>query len=173
MTPSRVKRICTDSLLLVCALMLSYLESVLPLSLAIPIPGIKLGLSNIAVMLAFFAFSPADAAIVSFMRVLVFCSLFGGVTSFLFSFLGALFSFFGMWISSRFLKKYLSWYGISVMSAALHSVGQIAAAAAMTGSFAILSYLPVMLTASVFTGLVTGAVVSAVLKTKIFGVKNA
>ena len=67
MISSRVKRLTLDAMLLGVAMILSYLEAILPLSL--PLPGAKLGLCNVAIMLCFYAVSPIDALAVSLMRI--------------------------------------------------------------------------------------------------------
>ena len=168
MTSSRVKRLTLDAMLLGAAMMLSYLEAVLPLSLIIPLPGAKLGLCNVAIMLCFYAVSPTDALIVSLMRISLTSLLFGNVSSFAFSLFGGLLAYGGMWLARLFRDK-VSYYGISVLCAALHNVGQCLAGAVLLRSFSIFSYLPLLLVFAVFFGLITGAVITPV--TRLF--KNA
>ncbi len=171
MTSLRVKRICLDAMLLGAAMMLSYLEAVLPLGALIPLPGAKLGLSNVAVTLCFFAVSPVDALAVSVIRISLTSLLFGNVTSFLFSLFGGLLAYAGLWISKLFYDK-VSFYGISVLCAALHNAGQCLAGTIVLGSAAIFSYLPLLLCFAVFFGLITGAVITPLSKLRIF-YKNA
>lgn len=170
MTSSRVKRLSLDAMLLALAMVLSYIEAILPLSLALPLPGAKLGLANIAVTLCFCMISPADAFAVSMTRIFLTSLLFGSISSFWFSLAGGMLAYLGLWIA-RPLKNKVTYYGISVMCAALHNVGQCLAAAVLLGDAAILSYLPLLLISAVLFGLVMGAIITPLSKMRIF--KNA
>lgn len=163
MTSLRVKRLTLDAMLLAASMMLSYLEAVLPLSLVVPLPGAKLGLCNVAVTLCFYAVSPIDALIVSLMRISLTSLLFGNVSSFAFSLIGGLLAYGGLWLARLFRDK-VSYYGISVLCAALHNVGQCIAGAILLYSLSIFSYLPLLLLFSVFFGLVTGAVITPTMR---------
>ena len=72
------RRLTTDALLLCVALMLSYLEAIIPI---VPLPGMRLGLAQSVVTLAYFRIGRSDAAILSAMRVVLMSLLFGSVTS--------------------------------------------------------------------------------------------
>ncbi len=159
MTSLRVRRLCFDAMLLSVAMILSYIEAILPLSLMVPLPGAKLGLANVAVTLCFYLISPIDALIVSILRLSLTSLLFGNVTSFLFALSGGMLAYIGMWIA-RLLKDKVSYYGISVLCAALHNTGQCLAGALMLGSMSIFTYMPLLLVFAVIFGLVTGAVIT-------------
>jgi heptaprenyl diphosphate synthase len=154
-----VALITRDAMLISSALLLSYVESFVPVNLIIPLPGFKFGLANIVVMFAFFAFSAADAVFVSAARVIIAALLFGSPVSFLFSMAGAFLSLLGMFIIKCTVKKAFSFWGISVISAALHNAGQLAAASALFGS-AVLSYFPALLLASAVFGSVSGIILN-------------
>jgi len=150
-----VRRISIDALLCVFAMMLSYLEVLLPLSVIIPLPGFRPGLANLAVTLVFVLLSPADAALVSAVRILLMGLLFGTPTTLWFSAMGGLLSFLVLlWM--RFVGKRCSFLGLSVLSAAAHNVGQIIAAVTVFGVSLIASYLPFLLFASVVFGGIVG-----------------
>ena len=171
MTSLRVKRLCLDAMLLCVAMMLSYIEAILPLSLAIPLPGAKLGLANIAITLCFFAVSPLDAAIVSLCRVSLTALLFGNINSFIFSLFGAILAYFGMLFAKRF-RSCFSFYGISVLCATLHNLGQCIAAVTVLGTPEIFTYLPFLLIFALVFGLINGAVITPLLKLKVFYENN-
>ena len=139
------------------ALALSYLENFFPLSLAIPIPGIKLGLANIVTLLARCLLG---AVFAGNMNALIF-SLLGGVTA------------MGVMIALSRLKR-LSVYGVSVGGAAAHNCGQVAAAVLTLGNTAPLYYLPVLLGVSLFTGALTGLIAACLFRalahTRLWGV---
>jgi len=158
-----INRIAVNALLLSFALILSYLESLLPLPLILPIPGVKLGLANVCIMLAFFTVGKGDAFVVSLLRVCLAGLLFSSPTSTLFSLSGALFAFGGLLLlAPLYRKEKISFLGLSVASAALHQIGQLTAAACLYRGTAILRYLPILLIASVFTGLLTGYLLQCV-----------
>jgi len=155
---SPVKRIVTDGMLCGAALMLSYIEAVIPLGAVIPLPGFKLGLANAAVMPVFFGIGAVDGIMVSLVRVVVSTMLFGSAASFIYSLSGALAAVIAMWLVKRFFASRLSYYGAGMLSAAFHNTAQCAAASLVLGSTAVFSYAPVLLVISVITGFITGMI---------------
>ena len=125
------------------ALALSYLENFFPLSLAIPIPGIKLGLANIVTLFALYALGPGQALLILMARCLLGAVFAGNMNALIFSVLGGVTAMAVMIGLSRL--KGLSVYGVSVGGAAAHNCGQVAAAVLTLGSTAPLYYLPVLL----------------------------
>ncbi len=155
----RTARLCRLSLFVAAAMMLSYLEVLLPLGALLPLPGFRLGLANLAVLLAFSLLSPLDAAIVSGVRIFLMGLLFGSATSLYFSAMGGLFSFLMLCLLYKTHVK-CSYFGVSVLSAAAHNCGQITAAVTLFGSSILLSYLPWLLLASVIYGGTVGALLN-------------
>ena len=158
----RTKRLCMDACLVAFAMMLSYLEAILPLQAIIPLPGFRLGLANVAVMATFCLFSPVDAACVSAIRILLMGLLFGSATSLYFSALGGLCSFL-MLLLLRYVGKRLSFVGASVLCAAAHNTGQIIAAVTLFGTGIVFSYLPLLLIASAVYGGVVGLLLNLMI----------
>ena len=158
------RRLCADAAFICAAMAFSYLEAVLPISLLIPFPGVKLGLANLAIMLAFFASSPIDAAAASFIRVLLSALLFGSPVSFFFAFLGGAFAYCTMFLSKIAVKSgKMSFIGASVISSAAHGCGQILAASVLYGAGAAL-YLPTLLICGTVTGTAVGAILNVLYK---------
>ena len=89
MSLSRVKRLCADGMLCAAALILSYVEALFPVTAVIPVPGFKLGLANVAVMLAFFRLGAIDGVMISIVRVVIVGMLFGSAASVIYSIAGA------------------------------------------------------------------------------------
>ena len=147
----RVRRVSMDAMLVAFAVMLSYLEVLLPLEAVIPLPGFRLGLANLVVVLVFCLISPFDAAIVSALRILIMGLLFGSATSLYFSALGGLFSYLVLFLLSRCGRRF-SFFGVSVLCAAAHNCGQITAAVTLFGVSLITSYLPWLLVAAAVYG---------------------
>ena len=147
-----IHRLALDGIFVALALVLAYVESAV--GFAPVLPGAKLGIANLAVMLAFFRTGKADAALISACRVTLMSLLFGNFQYFVFSASGAAFAYLAMLIFSR--SRSVGRIGVSVASAAAHSVGQTVAAVAIYSSPALISYLPLLLVASVLTGTLNG-----------------
>lgn len=154
------RRVAADAVFLVLALALSYIEVVIPLGAILPLPGFKLGLANILVMILVWRVSAADGAVVSFLRVVIMGLLFGTPISMLFSAGGALLSFLTQLLLKRFSGNAISFIGISVLSASAHNVGQLICAGAVFDFRVVITYLPLLLVASVIFGTISGILVN-------------
>ena len=139
--------------MLICAaLMLSYLESLLP---AAPgIPGIKLGLPNLVTVLCLYRYGEKKALLVNLCRILLSALLFSGLSGFLYSVSGALLSFAVMAAGKR--KTGLSIIGVSVCGGVFHNVGQLLVVMFVLQSVWIVFYLPWLLFAGCLTGTFIG-----------------
>lgn len=169
MTSSSAKRAAYGGLFTAASLIFSYAESLIPLNLFISVPGFKLGLANICILLAFYYLGTLDALLITLAKIALTALLFGSPISFLFSFGGGVLSFCFLIISKYLIKQNISYIGISVGCAALHNVGQICVAALFFKDSAIFWYLEWLLPVSVVTGLITGLL--AIFFEKIAGKK--
>ena len=142
------------ALLTAMALGLNYLENFFPLTLAIPIPGVKLGLANIVTVFALYALGGGAALEILLARCFLGSLFAGNMNALIFSLLGGLSALGAMALLSR--RPGLSVYGVSIGGAAAHNCGQILAALLTLGSTAPLYYLPVLLAVSLLTGGLTG-----------------
>lgn len=150
-----MKKIALNGLLISLALVLSYIESFFPMSLIIPIPGIRLGLANIVTMFALFYLGFMSALTVSILRCVLAALLFGGFSSMLYSLSGALLALIIMQLLKYGYNKLFSLLGISIGGAAAHNTGQILMASLMMRNTAIFAYLPVLLLAGIIMGFLT------------------
>lgn len=141
------------------SLIVSYVESLLPLQVGIP--GVKLGLCNIVIVIALYRMGVRWAAGLSLLRVLAAGMLFGGVFSMAYSFAGAILSLFFMSLLKR--VQGFSVAGVSLAGGLAHNVGQLLVAAFVVENLRILYYLPVLLIAGALTGLAVGLLARAVL----------
>ena len=146
------QRVAFGAVFAVLALLFSYLETLFPIPL--PVPGIKLGLANLVVLLVLYRFGWKDALAVNVARILLSGLLFGTLFSALYSLCGGLLSFLVM----ALLKKSgrFSMIGTSIGGGAAHNLGQIAVAAAVVQSGGLFSFLPVLLISGAVTGILTG-----------------
>ena len=158
----QAKQIALCGVLIALALALSYTERFLPLQLVIPLPGIKLGLANIVTLVALALFRTRYAFAILTVRCLLGAIFGGGITGLAFSLCGGLLALGVMAGAVRW--GVFSVYGISVLGAAAHSVGQILAAMALMHSRYVGAYLPWLLAASILTGLLVGCICAGILR---------
>ena len=144
------------------ALGLSTLENLFPVTLIVPLPGVKLGLANIVTVYALYALGASSALAILVVRCLLGSLFAGNASALLFSLLGGLAAMLVM-IALHALPR-LSVYGVSVGGAAAHNCGQVAAAMLTLGSAAPLAYLPFLLVVSVFAGALTGFVAALLFR---------
>ena len=156
------KQLTLCAVLTAMALALSYLENFFPLSLAIPIPGVKLGLANIVTVFALYVLGPGQAMLILLARCLLGAVFAGNMNALIFSLLGGVSAMLVMILLSR--SRRLSVYGVSIGGAAAHNCGQVAAAVLTLGNTAPLYYLPVLLGVSLFTGALTGLVTACLFR---------
>lgn len=152
------RRICLLAMLTALALIFGWLETLIPLPIAIP--GIKLGLSNIVLLFSLYILSWRDTLILLFVKVLLSSLLFSGFPAFVYAITGGIFAFAGMIL----LKQCkLSVVGVSTGGAVLHNIGQVVAAIFMLGTVRIVYLLAVLLLAGVATGALTGLLTTLIL----------
>ena len=156
------KQLTLCAVLTAMALALSYLENFFPLSLAIPVPGIKLGLANIVTVFALYALGPAQAMLIVVGRCLLGAVFAGNMNALIFSLMGGVTAMLVMILLSCW--KRLSVYGVSIGGAAAHNCGQVAAAILTLGNTAPLYYLPILLGVSLFTGALTGLIAACLFR---------
>ena len=150
------------AMLVALALALSYLESFFPLSLVIPLPGVKLGLANVVTLFALYALGPGQAVLILLGRCFLGAMFAGNINALLFSLLGGAAALAMMMLLSR--GRRLSIYGVSIGGAAAHNCGKVAAAVWTLGNTAPLYYLPVLLGVSLGTGTLTGVIAAGLFR---------
>ncbi|MCR5417371.1 MAG: Gx transporter family protein [Lachnospiraceae bacterium] len=153
-------KIATLGLALTLALILGYVESLIILPVAIP--GIKVGLSNLAVVFLLYRYGWKEALLVNTARILLSSLLFGSLMGLLFSASGALLSFLFMITVKRF--DFSSPQFTSVVGGVTHNVGQLVAAMLLFSQVMLGYYLPVLLVAGLITGLLNGMLADILLK---------
>lgn len=160
-----VKKILLVSFLVVVALVVSLLESFVP----IPIPGVRLGISNIVIINSMLILGFRYSVLIAFVKSLILVLLVASPLSFFYSFFGALSSIVLMYFAFSFLKDYLSLIGISVLGSVSHIFTQILVASIFLNTRVILYYFPFLGIVGIFTGILVG-VVSAKLNEVLRGI---
>lgn len=140
------------------AMVLSYLESLIPLSFAVP--GVKLGLANIAVVFVLYKLGAKEAVLVSALRIIWMAILFGNFLTLAYSAAGAVLSLIAMILLKR--SERFSAVGVSVTGGILHNAGQILVAMLIMETAQIVYYLPVLCISGIAAGVAVG-IVSAIL----------
>lgn len=145
------------------AIVIGIVESFIP---SIGIPGVKLGLANIVILIILYELGILEAILVDLLRVLVVGLIRGTFLSmgFLMSLTGAVFSI-GIMILFYLLIKKFSIIGVSVIGAVFHVIGQILIAMIYLGTVYVVYYLPIILVSSVITGVLVGLVAQLVIRT--------
>lgn len=136
------------------AIIISYIESLIPINIGIP--GIKPGFANIVILIVLYAMNVKSAAVINLIRIVIIGIMFGNVLSVGFSIAGAVLSMIVM----VFIKKIkgVSMIGVSVCGGVAHNLGQIAAAAAITTVYSLLYYIPFLIIGGIITGIIVGMV---------------
>ena len=159
----KTKTMTLTAMLTGIALIIFIIESQIPSLM--PVPGIKLGLSNIITLFAIASMNKRQAALILFLRISLGCILTGNMNTFIYSASGGILCFIAMSIAIKFLNGPLLWV-TSVVGAVMHNFGQLIAAAAVMGSFLVFYSLPVLVLSGIVTGIFTGLCAYYVLKNK-------
>lgn len=146
------RKVARYALLIALAMVLSWLESLVPITAAVP--GMKLGLTNLVVLFALYRMNVMDAAAVSLIRVLLVSFTFGNAYAFAYSLAGAILSLLVMLALKKTGK--FSTIGVSIAGGVGHNLGQIIVAALVLETEKIFFYLPVLMVSGIAAGICIG-----------------
>ena len=149
----KTRKLTQMALLTAIALTIFMVEAQIPA--LVPVPGVKLGLSNIITVFAVFAMGPKEAAAILFVRIFLGAVFAGNFSTIFYSAAGGALAI-GVTIVLRKLLTQKQLWVAGVLGAVAHSIGQMAMAIAITQTVGLVSYLPVMIVCSIITGLFTG-----------------
>jgi heptaprenyl diphosphate synthase len=156
----KTKKLVTLAVTISVAMILSFVESRIPAFVAIP--GVKVGLANIAVIFALYKMGWREAIVVSVIRVLLVALLFGSVVSLAYSIAGALIS-----LSLMILLRKIGIFteiAVSVVGGITHNIGQILIAFLLLETKVVFYYLPFLLVSGVIAGIAVGAASALLIK---------
>lgn len=154
----KTRRITIMAMCVALAMILSYVESMIP---SPGIPGVKLGLANIVVVLALYKLGWKEAVGISLLRVFLVSLLFGHAASLMYSASGAVLSLAGMILLKKSDK--LSCVAVSVLGGVLHNAGQILMAVVLMGHN-VVYYLPVLILSGTVAGIGIGLVAAILVR---------
>jgi len=149
-----VKKIAYIGLLIALAFVFSYVETLIPISIGIP--GAKLGLANLAIMITLYTLGEGYAFGLSMLRIVLVGFTFGNIAAMLYSFAGAILSY-GVMVAAKKTKLF-SITGVSVLGGIFHNVGQLVVAIFVVETVGLIYYLPVLLVTGVIAGVIIGIV---------------
>lgn len=159
----KTKRLTVMAMTVAVAMILSYVESQIP-PIFTAVPGIKMGLANIAVVFALYKLGWKEAALVSLLRVFLVTLLFSplGVMGLFYSLAGAVLSLLGM-IALKATGLFSS-VAVSVAGGVLHNVGQIGMACVLLKTSELVYYLPVLALSGILAGVLIGVLAAILVK---------
>ena len=146
-------------MLIALAFVLSFVESLIPISLGIP--GVKLGLANLVTVVGLYTVGTTGTVVVSLLRIVLTGFTFGNLFAMLYSLAG-----WGLSIVIMILCKKKKWFGtsgISILGGIGHNIGQITVAAFVVKQAGVFFYLPMLLIAGTAAGLVIGILGSMII----------
>ena len=155
------KKVSVIGLFTAMALLLSCIENMLPFRTGIP--GIKLGIANLIIVIAFYFLPSGEVLSISLLRVFFLSVFSGSPFTTAFSFTGAIASFFAMYISYR--RNSFSPVGISILGGVTHNLAQLLISALLLNTPAFLWYSPVLLISGIITGLINGLIAIKIIHT--------
>ncbi|KXB57415.1 MULTISPECIES: Gx transporter family protein [Lachnoanaerobaculum] len=161
-----IRQITTMGMLVALAMVLGFVETLIPINLGIP--GMKLGLANIVVVIALFLFDVKTAVVVSILRIILIAMTFGNMSMMFYSIAGASLSLLSMIAISKI--KSFSLISVSIVGGIMHNVGQIICAAFVVRTNGVFTYLPVLMIAGLVSGALIG-IVAGLISVRLTNVK--
>lgn len=156
------KRYAIIIILVTNAIIISLLESVIPIP--IPVPGVKLGLANIITLIAIVFLPIKDVLLIVTIRCFVVALLTRGIMMVAFSLSGGIISALVMLLLYKKFSGFFSIKGISMVGAAFHNITQLTVASLLLGEIVIMYYLPILLVSAIITGFITGSIGEIAIK---------
>lgn len=154
------RKIAYYGLLVALAFVFSYVESLFPINLGIP--GVKLGLANLVVIVSLYLFGIREAAAISFIRIVLSGITFGSPAAMVYSLAGGVLSLLIMVIAKKTNK--FSTMGVSVAGGVFHNAGQIIVAMIVLETQSLIYYLPVLIISGLVAGVIIGILAAEIIK---------
>ncbi|MBQ8280110.1 MAG: Gx transporter family protein [Roseburia sp.] len=156
----KTKKIAYLGLLIALAFVFSYIEFLIPVNIGVP--GAKLGLANLVIIVALYTLNEKDAFVLSMIRIVLVGFTFANLASMLYSLAGGILSFLAMVLAKKTGK--LSITGVSVIGGVFHNVGQIIMAIWVVKTASLVYYLPVLMISGIVAGVAIGILGGMVTK---------
>lgn len=150
-------------ILLALAFILSYIESLIPINMAIP--GIKLGLANIVIVYCLFTMKTGETILITLTRNLLVAMTFGNFSLFFYSTGGSMLSIITMLTMKKLTysaRRILSISGISMLGGISHNIGQLLVAILFISNLNLMYYMPILIIVGAMTGFIIGLIVNKI-----------
>ena len=157
-----IKKLCYLALFCAIAIVLSYIESLIPLYLGVP--GAKLGLANVVTLTLLLCFGLKESLVVTLLRIMIVAMVFTNLYMFLYSLVGGILSLLMMLLFKK--TRLFSNIIVSMIGGIFHNVGQLLVAMYFFSSTVFMYYLPYLLIFGVLSGIGIG-ILSEIIYTKI------
>jgi len=150
----RTRRLTMSAMFATLALIFTYVEVLIPYNLGVP--GVKLGLANLVIIIALYEMDFKYAMTINVIRIMLSGLLFAGVFAMLYSLSGGILSLIVMW----FLKKTgkFSMIGVSMAGGVVHNMGQLLVAALVVSNLKMFVYFPILVFSGIAAGICIGIV---------------
>lgn len=146
------KRVAYCAVLTALALIFGYVEVLIPFGFGIP--GVKLGLANIVIVLALYMLPAYQAFMIQLMRIVLVSFLFGNLSMMIYSLAGGMLSFLVMWLVKK--GDAFSIIGVSIAGGVSHNIGQLIVAVLAVQNLRVAFYVPALMIAGLVTGCLIG-----------------
>lgn len=152
------RRIALSAVLAALAMIFSYVETLIPVP--VPVPGIKLGIANLVIVMAIYKLGFRYAFTINCVRIVISGLLFSGVFGMIYSFAGGVLS-----IAVMYLLKRTGWFsmiGVSMAGGVAHNLGQLITASLLVSSVRMMSYFSILLFSGLISGILVGIIASLI-----------
>lgn len=157
---TNIKELSVCALFVAVALIFSYIESLLPIPF--PVPGMRLGFANIAILAILYLYGMKNAFIVNIVRIILSSLLFGNINSFFFSVAGGMASLALMCLLKHIGRLHI--ISVSAVGGVVHNIAQVLISVCVLGSLSIGYLIPVFMILGLVTGIICGIVAGLFLK---------
>ena len=148
----KTRRLALSAMLAALALIFSYVEAMIPIP--VPVPGIKLGIANLVIVMAIYKLGFRYAFTINCVRIVIAGLLFSGVFGMFYSFAGGILSIAVMYLLYR--TGWFSMIGVSMAGGVAHNLGQLITACLIVSNIRLMSYFSILLFSGLFSGIAVG-----------------
>lgn len=152
------RRLALSAMLAALAMIFSYVEALVPLP--VPIPGIKLGIANLVIVIAIYKLGFRYAFTINCVRIVIAGLLFSGVFGMIYSFAGGILSIVIMYLLHR--TGWFSMVGVSMAGGVAHNLGQLITASLIVENVRMMSYFSILLFSGLISGILIGVLASLI-----------
>ena len=156
----KTRRLALSAMLAALALIFSYVEALIPIP--VPVPGIKLGIANLVIVMAIYKLGFRYAFTINCVRIVIAGLLFSGVFGMFYSFAGGILSILIMYLLYK--TGWFSMVGVSMAGGVAHNLGQLITACLIVSNVRLMSYFSILLFSGLFSGIAVGVLATLIYR---------